>query len=77
MRAKQRCANPFALRVYHRATIELTGAGLCATGVIPIDRLTDVRTPVAVVCQRIARAELERVYGLRLPQLDEHDAPDK
>lgn len=46
-------------------------------GVIPIDRLTDVRTPVAVVCQRIARAELERVYALKLPKPDEHDAPNK
>ena len=41
------------------------------TGVIPIDRLTDVRTPVGVVCQRIAPAELERVYGVRLPQAQE------
>lgn len=45
-------------------------------GVIPIDRLTDVRTPVAVVCNRISRAELERVYGLKLPKPDEHDAPN-
>ncbi|DBA95930.1 hypothetical protein WJX77_005491 [Trebouxia sp. C0004] len=49
---------------------------MVAAGVIPIDRLTDVRTPVAVVCQRISRAELERVYGLKLPQPDEHDAPN-
>lgn len=47
------------------------------SGVIPIDRLTDVRTPVAVVCQRISRAELQRVYGLKLPKPDEHDAPNK
>lgn len=46
-------------------------------GVIPIDRLTDVRTPVAVVCERIARREFERVYGLKLPKPDEHDAPNK
>lgn len=50
---------------------------VCFAGVIPIDRLTDVRTPVAVVCQRIARREFERVYGLKLPKPDEHDAPDK
>ena len=48
----------------------------CA-GVIPIDRLTDVRTPVAVVCQRIARPEFERVYGLKLPKLDEHEGPNR
>lgn len=47
------------------------------SGVIPIDRLTDVRTPVAVVCERIPRPEFERVYGLKLPNPDEHDAPDK
>ena len=46
------------------------------TGVIPIDRLTDVRTPIAVVCQRIAQAELERVYGVRLPQPQEYEAED-
>ena len=50
---------------------------LFASGVIPIDRLTDVRTPVAVVCERIARPEFERVYGLKLPKPDEHDAPNK
>ena len=50
---------------------------LPVSGVIPIDRLTDVRTPVAVVCQRISRAELQRVYGLKLPKPDEHDAPNK
>lgn len=48
-----------------------------ASGVIPIDRLTDVRTPVAVVCERIARPEFERVYGLKLPKPDEHDALNK
>lgn len=48
-----------------------------ASGVIPIDRLTDVRTPVAVVCERIARPEFERVYGLKLPKPDEHDVPNK
>ncbi|KAL3153855.1 hypothetical protein ABBQ32_013427 [Trebouxia sp. C0010 RCD-2024] len=50
---------------------------MVAAGVIPIDRLTDVRTPVAVVCERIPRPEFERVYGLKLPNPDEHDAPDK
>lgn len=49
---------------------------MVAAGVIPIDRLTDVRTPVAVVCNRISRAELERVCGLKLPKPDEHDAPN-
>jgi large subunit GTPase 1 len=37
-------------------------------GVIPIDRLTDVRAPVEAVAQRVGRQQLERVYGLRLPQ---------
>ena len=51
-------------------------AFVSATGVIPIDRLTDVRTPIAVVCQRIAQAELERVYGVRLPQPQEFGPED-
>ena len=47
-------------------------------GVIPIDRLTDVRAPVEVVTQRVSREHLERVYGFRLPKPDaEDDVPGR
>lgn len=39
---------------------------MVAAGVIPIDRLTNVREPVEVVTQRCGRSQLEAVYGLRL-----------
>jgi large subunit GTPase 1 len=53
-------------------------AEMVAAGVIPIDRLTDVRAPVAVVAARVSRAQLEGAYGLRLrrpPAGEPADAP--
>ena len=44
-------------------------ADMVAAGVVPIDRLTDVRAPVAVVCAEVGREGLERAYGVRLPPL--------
>eukprot|EP00891_Asterochloris_glomerata_P002392 jgi/Astpho2/2392/e_gw1.00044.39.1_t len=53
-------------------------AEMVAAGVIPIDRLTDVRAPVEVVTQRVSREQLERVYGFRLPKPEaEDDAPGR
>ena len=47
-------------------------------GVIPIDRLTDVRAPVEVVTQRVSREQLERVYAFRLPKPEaEDDVPGR
>lgn len=46
-------------------------------GVIPIDRLTDVRTPVAVVCGKVPRPQLEQVYGIDLPPPAAHESPDR
>ena len=40
-------------------------AEMVAAGVIPIDRLTDIRAPVEVVAARCGRKQLEAVYGLR------------
>ncbi|KAI7841023.1 hypothetical protein COHA_005251 [Chlorella ohadii] len=42
-------------------------AEMVAAGVIPIDRLTDVRAPVEAVAARVGRQQLEAVYGLHLP----------
>jgi large subunit GTPase 1 len=42
---------------------------MVAAGVVPIDRLTDVRAPVAVVCAEVGREGLERAYRVRLPPL--------
>ena len=44
-------------------------ADMVAAGVVPIDRLTDVRAPVAVVCAQVGRGGLEEAYGVRLPPL--------
>jgi len=40
---------------------------MVAAGVIPIDRLTDVRAPVGEVAAKVSQEQLERVYGIRLP----------
>lgn len=40
-------------------------AEMVAAGVIPIDRLTDVRAPVEVVAARCGAPQLAAVYGLR------------
>ena len=37
-------------------------------GVIPIDRLTDVRAPIEVIARRIPRRVLEAAYGHQLPR---------
>ncbi len=42
-------------------------AELVCNGVLPIDRLTDVRQPVAIVAKRIPRQLIERVYKMKLP----------
>ena len=42
-------------------------AELVCNGVLPIDRLTDVRQPVAIVASRIPRRVFEATYKLKLP----------
>ncbi|CAK0755588.1 hypothetical protein CVIRNUC_002386 [Coccomyxa viridis] len=49
-------------------------AEMVAAGVIPIDRLTDVRAPVAVIAQRISRQRLEEAYSMKLPKSSSHEA---
>jgi large subunit GTPase 1 len=41
-------------------------AEMVAAGVIPIDRLTDIRAPIDVVANRCGQPQLEAVYGLQL-----------
>eukprot|EP00854_Cymbomonas_tetramitiformis_P006877 gene6877-8211_t len=52
-------------------------ADMVVAGVLPIDRLTDVVTPVGVVAARCNRAYLESVYSIKLPrpQIHEGDRP--
>ena len=42
-------------------------AELVCNGVLPIDRLTDVREPVGIVASRISRRILEATYHFKLP----------
>ena len=42
-------------------------AELVCNGVLPIDRLTDVRDPVGIVASRISRRLLEATYHFKLP----------
>lgn len=50
---------------------------MVAAGVVPIDRLTDIRGPVAAVAQRVSRAQLEKVYAIRLPPPRVDEDPDR
>ena len=52
-------------------------AELVCNGVLPIDRLTDVRQPIAVVASRIPRRRFEAAYGLTLPLPALHEAQDR
>lgn len=62
-----------AISVVHHCCSSLRGGA----GVLPIDRLTDVRSPVEVVAQRIPRALLEKACGLRLPSPAMHEPQDR
>jgi large subunit GTPase 1 len=43
-------------------------AEMVAAGVIPIDRLTDVKGPVGTVTKRVTRKQLENLYGVQFPK---------
>jgi large subunit GTPase 1 len=49
---------------------------VCFAGVIPIDRLTDVRTPVDVIAKRIPRRVLEATYSAQLRRPSSHEPAD-
>ena len=40
---------------------------LVCAGVIPIDRLTDVRSPAAVIADQVTRQQLQQAYNVALP----------
>lgn len=50
---------------------------MVAAGVLPIDRLTDNRSPVQIVAERVPRALLEEALGITLPSPAEHEVPDR
>lgn len=50
-------------------------AEMVAAGVIPIDKLVDVRGPIEVVAARVGRKQLESVYGFKLPKPQPHEDP--
>lgn len=52
-------------------------AEMVAAGVIPIDRLTDIRAPVAAVAAKVSRDQLEKVYGLKLPKVPVGEDPNR
>ncbi|WIA13595.1 hypothetical protein OEZ85_007161 [Tetradesmus obliquus] len=49
-------------------------ADMVAAGVIPIDRLTDVRAPIEVAAARCGKPQLEAVYGIHMPAWPENAA---
>jgi len=52
-------------------------AEMVAAGVIPIDRLTDVRAPISTIALRVSRAQFERVYAMKLPVPGADEDPDR
>ena len=52
-------------------------AELVCNGVLPVDRLTDVRQPIAVVAERIPRRVFEATYKLKLPLPALHEAQNR
>ena len=48
---------------------------MVVAGVIPIDRLTEIRTPIDLVAQRLGRWQLENCYSFHLPPPQPHEPP--
>jgi large subunit GTPase 1 len=48
-------------------------ADLVCAGVLPVDRLTDVRVPVSKICERIPRKALEFALNCQLPKPALHE----
>lgn len=48
-------------------------AEMAVSGLVPIDRLTDIRAPIDVIGQRAPRQYLEALYSLHLPRPEEHE----
>ena len=52
-------------------------AEMVAAGVLPVDRLTDVRSPVGVIAARVTRRQIEAVYNISLPKPKLHEPQDR
>mmetsp|Transcript_33338 Transcript_33338/g.62724 ORF Transcript_33338/g.62724 Transcript_33338/m.62724 type:complete len:647 (-) Transcript_33338:380-2320(-) len=52
-------------------------ADMVLAGVLPIDRLTDMRDPVDLIARRVPRTNLENVYGIFLPRPADHEDPHR
>ncbi|MCO5597342.1 hypothetical protein L7F22_051418 [Adiantum nelumboides] len=50
---------------------------MAASGVLPIDRLTDYRGPVEVIAKYVPRQTLEELYGLSLPMPKPYEPQDR
>ncbi|KAI5074215.1 hypothetical protein GOP47_0010176 [Adiantum capillus-veneris] len=50
---------------------------MVASGVLPIDRLTDHRGPVQVIANLVPRITLEELYGLSLPKPKPYEPQDR
>lgn len=50
-------------------------ADMVAAGVVPIDKLTEIRGPVQVVAARVGRQQLNSVYGIRVAPPEPHEPP--
>uniref|UniRef100_A0A7S0N025 CP-type G domain-containing protein n=1 Tax=Pyramimonas obovata TaxID=1411642 RepID=A0A7S0N025_9CHLO len=48
-------------------------AEMAVSGLVPIDRLTDIRAPIDVIGQRAPRQYMEALYSMRLPRPEEHE----
>lgn len=52
-------------------------AEMVAAGVLPVDRLTDVRSPVGVIAAKVSRQQLESVYNISLPSPKLHEPQNR
>jgi hypothetical protein len=74
VRGWQACA---AAPDVHPRAVSFMSPVIRHAGVIPIDRLTDVRAPVEAVARRVGRRQLESVYGVRLPAPGRQEDPNR
>ena len=50
---------------------------MVCSGILPIDQMRDHVPPISLVCSRVPRPVLERLYGIRLPRPHEGEDPDR
>ncbi|KAG6551011.1 hypothetical protein Mapa_007244 [Marchantia paleacea] len=52
-------------------------AEMVACGVLPIDKLTDHRGPIQVVCDIVPKSVLQKIYGISLPEPKLYEPQDR